>query len=169
MAKILQKDNKILRAKSVEIDPKSIGGTKIKKLLAEMITILDACPDGAALAAPQIGVNWRIFVVSKKIFTDQNDQPDPKAKDIIFINPRLVKISKKKKKLEEGCLSVRGVFGEIDRAEKATVEAYYEFGQKFSYTGAGLMAQIFQHELDHLDGVLFIDKAKNLAQVDLLN
>jgi len=109
------------------------------------------------------------FCSFQKIFTDQNDQPDPKAKDIIFINPRLVKISKKKKKLEEGCLSVRGVFGEIDRAEKATVEAYNEFGQKFSYTGAGLMAQIFQHELDHLDGVLFIDKAKNLAQVDLLN
>lgn len=166
MTKIIQKENKTLRLKAKEVSLKEIGTRKIQKIVKEMIEILDQCPDGAALAAPQINHSLRIFVVSKKIFTDEEGKILPTAKDLIFINPRLIKISKRKKKLEEGCLSVRGYFGEIERAEKASVEAYNEFGQKFSYTGSGLMAQIFQHELDHLDGILFIDKAKNLAKTD---
>lgn len=164
--KILQKDHKTLRQKSVDLSIDEIGSKKIQTLLQNMKETLDQCPDGAALAAPQIGASLRIFVVSRKIFMDDEGVIPVGAKDLVFINPQLTKISKRKKKLEEGCLSVRGYFGEIDRAEKATVEAYNEFGQKFSYAGSGLMAQIFQHELDHLDGILFIDKAKNIAKVD---
>lgn len=166
MPKIVQKDNKILRAVAADLPLAEIGSKKIQTLLKNMKAVLDDCPDGAALAAPQIGVSLRIFVVSKKIFMNDEGLLPDNAKDLVFINPRLTKVSKRSKKLEEGCLSVRGFFGEIQRAEKATVEAYNEFGQKFSYAGSGLMAQIFQHELDHLDGILFIDKAKNLAKVD---
>jgi len=164
--KILQKNHKTLRAKAIDLPLEDIGSKKIQTLLNNMKKVLDDCPDGAALAAPQIGVSLRIFVVSQKIFMDDEGLIPDSSKDLVFINPELKKISKRHKKLEEGCLSVRGYFGEIERAEKATVEAYNEFGQKFSYAGSGLMAQIFQHELDHLDGILFIDKAKNLAKVD---
>ncbi|MFA6415992.1 MAG: peptide deformylase [Candidatus Paceibacterota bacterium] len=166
MIKIVQKDNKTLRVVATDLPLEEIGSKKTQTLLKNMKEALDVCPDGAALAAPQIGVSLRIFVVSKKIFMDEEGVIPAEAKDLVFINPRLTKISKRQKKLDEGCLSVRGYFGEIERAEKATVEAYNEFGQKFSYAGAGLMAQIFQHELDHLEGILFIDKAKNLAKVD---
>jgi peptide deformylase len=166
MSTILQKDNRLLRAQSLEVPVAEITSPKIQKLLTKMKSVLASCDDGAALAAPQIGVSLRIFVVSKRIFTDEDNQTLPQAKDLVFINPVLVKVSKRQKKLEEGCLSVRGVFGEIIRADKAQVEAYNELGQKISYRGSGLLAQIFQHEIDHLNGILFIDKAKNLAKVD---
>ncbi len=67
--------------------------------------------------------------------------------------------------LDEGCLSVRFLYGKIKRSEKATVTAYDETGKKFSYSGTGLMAQIFQHETDHLNGILFIDTAKDVEEL----
>ena len=72
----------------------------------------------------------------------------------IFINPKITKISKKKKTVKEGCLSVTGVFGVITRAEKVTVEAHNEKGEKITRGASGLLAQIFQHEMDHLNGIL---------------
>ena len=67
--------------------------------------------------------------------------------------------------MEEGCLSVRPLFGKVRRATRATVEAYNERGEKFTMEGTGLLAHVFQHEIDHLEGVLFIDKAKNLREI----
>ncbi len=67
--------------------------------------------------------------------------------------------------LEEGCLSVRYLYGKVSRGKKATVVAYDEKGQKFERGGTGLLAQIFQHEVDHLNGILFIDKAKYLEDM----
>ncbi|OJI06851.1 MAG: peptide deformylase [Candidatus Vogelbacteria bacterium CG22_combo_CG10-13_8_21_14_all_37_9] len=165
---IIQKDQRLLRAIAKEVPLEQISQTKIKHLLTKMKTVLAEREDGAALAAPQIGVSLRIFIVSKRIFGDESKTLPAKLKtqDLVFINPVLIKLSKKKKKLEEGCLSVQGVFGKIERSEKAQVEAYNENGQKISYSGSGLLAQIFQHEIDHLNGILFIDKAKNLIKVD---
>ena len=117
--------------------------------------------DGVAIAAPQIGVSLSIFVVSHKVFEHQTDPQDE-----VFINPTITKLSRKKSELEEGCLSVRGVFGKIKRADKATVIAYNEQGEKKTVGGSGLLAQIFQHETDHLKGALFIDNATELINVD---
>ena len=72
---------------------------------------------------------------------------------------------KDKKFMDEGCLSVRPFYGKVRRATKATVEAYNEEGKKFTFGGSGLLANIFQHEIDHLDGILFIDKAKDINEV----
>ena len=73
-------------------------------------------------------------------------------------------LSKKRQILDEGCLSVRPLFGKVERSEKATVTAYDENGKKFTRGGSGLLAQIFQHEIDHLNGILFIDKATDLKE-----
>lgn len=81
-----------------------------------------------------------------------------------FINPAIVKISKKIKLLEEGCLSVNGFYGKVKRADKLTVEALDENGKKISRNCSGLLAQIIQHEVDHLNGILFIDKAEDLKK-----
>ncbi|MEK7091722.1 MAG: peptide deformylase [Patescibacteria group bacterium] len=165
---IIQKDHQILRKRALPVPIEQIGQAKIKHLLTKMKEALSAREDGAALAAPQIGVSLRIFIVSKRIFADDPDSLSSKLEnqDLVFINPVLIKVSKKRKKLEEGCLSVQGIFGKIERSEKAQVEAYNEQGQKISYSGSGLLAQIFQHEIDHLEGVLFTDKAKDLIKVD---
>ena len=84
---------------------------------------------------------------------------------MVFINPIIKKISKDRKLMVEGCLSVRPMYGKVRRATRVTIEAYNEHGHKFVKEGTGLLAHIFQHETDHLDGVLFIDKAKDLEEI----
>lgn len=178
MVKILQQDAPVLRAEAELVNPKDFGSPRLKKILNDMQVALEKEEDGVAIAAPQIGVPLRIFIVSHRVFemddtTPQNIQlneaPEPKkkvlARDLVFINPSLVKVSRKKKWVPEGCLSVRWLYGEVARADKATVRAYDEHGKLFTRGAGGLLAQIFQHETDHLNGVLFIDTARNVEQV----
>ena len=128
--------------------------------------------DGVAIAAPQIGVSLSIFVMSgkavlyenaKKYGNDNVEKVIPP--DIVFINPEIIKISKKRVSLPEGCLSVRWLYGKTKRAEKARVQAFNEEGKLFEYGGSGLIAQIFQHETDHLKGILFIDHATDIQDM----
>jgi peptide deformylase len=150
---------------------KDISSAPIKKIIKDMIKALDEQDDGVAIAAPQIGVSLRIFVVSGKIFDEGFSSDDyvrdPKNThpDAVFINPEIIKLSREKKFMPEGCLSVRWLYGEVRRATRATVRAYDEHGKKFERGAGGLLAQIFQHETDHLDGVLFIDKARDVQEM----
>lgn len=168
---IVQQNHKVLREKAKEIAVKDIASTKIQKIIQEMQYALLSQHDGVAIAAPQIGYSVRIFVVSGRIFDERfkrgegipQNEPATKS-DMVFINPEFTKISKKKKLLPEGCLSVRWLYGDVQRSTNATVTAYDEFGKKFAKVGSGLLAQIFQHETDHLDGILFIDKAENVEE-----
>ena len=82
----------------------------------------------------------------------------------MFINPKLVRLSKAMKEMTEGCLSVRNQYGSVMRHEKASVEAFDENGLPFTYHGSGLIGHIFQHEVDHLEGILYIDKAVSLEE-----
>ena len=157
---ILQKDNPILREKSKKISLKNISSSKTKNLIAEMKETLDSQEDGLALSAPQIGKSIRVFILSEKIF--END----KKENLIFINPKITKLSKKREWLNEGCLSVKGIYGKVNRSTNCNIEAYDESGKKFTRGAGGLLAQVFQHEIDHLDGILFIDKAKDLQKVE---
>ena len=170
MKKILQKEASVLRKKSEIVQVQTIKLPRIQKMIAEMKEALASQEDGVAIAAPQIGYLLRMFIVSKRVEEIVHKKkgiivnPNP-FNDIVFINPVIKKVSKEKKIVEEGCLSVRFLYGKVSRANKATIEAYDENGKKFIRGGSGLMAQIFQHELDHLDGVLFIDKAKYVEEI----
>lgn len=166
MTKIIQKEHPILRQPASAVPVEEIGTPALRQLLARMSQALAAEPDGIALAAPQLGVAKRIFIVSARIFDGGAKNQKSEAKpDLVFINPRLVKLSKKRQLVEEGCLSARWWYGRVSRAEKASIEAYEENGKKFIRHSSGLMAQIFQHEMDHLAGVLFTDKAAELKEV----
>lgn len=171
MKKILQKEEKILRKTAKEVKPEEITTPKIKKILKEMSAALGSQSDGVAIAAPQIGYSLRIFVVSGRIFAEnfkEKEQPMETSnapeitKDLVFINPKILKLSKDKEWLPEGCLSVRPIYGKTFRSKKATISALDENGKKFERGASGLLAQIFQHETDHLNGILFIDHAKDL-------
>lgn len=162
MKVILQRDNPLLRQISIPIPLAEITSKKVTDLISGMSKVLAAEPDGIALAAPQIGVLARIFVVSGKLFPDKDGKA---TSDRIFTNPVLTKLSRKKELIEEGCLSVRHMYGQIKRAMKASVEAYDETGKKFTHNASGLLAQVFQHEVDHLDGKLFVDQAINLQEI----
>ena len=154
MKKILQAKEKVLRQKAEEIPVGNIKTVKIKKVLKEMAEALGSQDDGVAIAAPQIGYGLRIFIVSGKIFK--------KDKNPIFINPKISKLSREKKWVPEGCLSIRPFYGKTFRSTKVRLTAYDENGKKFTRGASGLLAQILQHETDHLNGILFIDHAKDV-------
>jgi len=173
MTTIVQTSDKVLRETAKEIGLAEIKSAKIKKILAQMTKALSVAKDGVALAAPQIGIPLRIFIVLKEYTENKTAQELKEIKEkkvkpeiVVFINPKITKISKKKQTVREGCLSVVGMFGAITRAEKITVEAYNEKGEKFTRGASGLLAQIFQHEMDHLNGILFTDTAVNLEKIE---
>lgn len=177
----MQKENKVLRRISKEVPLSNIKSRKVETIIRRMVKALNSQEDGVAIAAPQIGENLRIFVVSKKLFEimeeekaarkskkeklEELQKEEKKFEDKVFINPEILKASKKKMKIDEGCLSVRWLYGKVERAEKTLVRAYDENGKLFTMGGSGLLSQAFQHEIDHLDGVLFTDKAEGLKEM----
>lgn len=188
-SEIVQKENKILRKMAKPVAVEDIGNKKVELIIKRMIRAVDSQEDGVAIAAPQIGENLRIFVVSKKLFEIVEEEkikgkkskkeivdelaaeshsakaPRDKYKDMVFINPEILKTSKEKMTLEEGCLSVRWFYGKVKRSQKTLVRAYDENGKLFTMGGSGLLSQAFQHEIDHLNGVLFTDKATGLKEI----
>lgn len=163
MIEIVQNGHPVLRQKAVAITDSEFGTDELHTMLENMRDALATQDDGVALAAPQIAISKRIFVVSHKVLHDKEIDPDT---PLVYINPVITKKSFDKKKMDEGCLSVRPLYGKVRRASRATVRAYNEQGEQFEVTGRGLLAQIFQHEIDHLDGILFIDKAKDVVALE---
>ncbi len=168
---IVQNGHPVLRKIAQPVPVKEITSPKIKEVIRRMKEALATQDDGVAIAAPQIAEAYRIFVVSGKIFDERFKRgkgiprgDKPTHDDVVFINPEITKLSSKTKWLQEGCLSVRPIYGEVKRSLNATVKAYDEHGVKFERGGGGLLAHIFQHETDHLDGILFIDKARDLHE-----
>lgn len=169
----MQDGHKALRAIAQEIPKSEIGSTHLCTLIAEMKKLLAKEEYGVALAAPQVGESVRLFIVagsaiakrektSAKRGIPERETLETSPKDTVYINPVLTKLSRGKKEKHEGCLSIRGKWGMVPRAEKATITAYDENGKKFTRGASGLLAHIFQHEMDHLDGILYIDKATEL-------
>ena len=160
--KIVQREDPVLRQIAKDVPVKDILSPKIQKILSDMKKALASQDDGVAIAAPQIGLALRIFVIAGKA----NDivKRTEGCPDEVYINPVITKISKDKKLVDEGCLSVRYLYGKTKRSTRATIEAYNEKGEKFSRGASGLIAQIFQHETDHLKGILFIDHAEDIKE-----
>ena len=161
MRQVLQHPNSKLRDKSKDVKEDELETSSFKALLHEMRGLLSITKDGIALAAPQIGVLKRVFVISPKVY----EYGYPKGETLIYINPVIKKKSTKKSEFFQGCLSVRNIFGNVRRSEKVTIEAIDESGKKFTRGASGLVAEIFQHEIDHFDGKLFIDDAKDLREI----
>lgn len=117
--------------------------------------------DGVGLAAPQVGRSLRIFVVDPFWFNDEN-----KKNPLVFVNPKFIEFQGESE-ADEGCLSLPNIFEPVKRAEKVVIEALNEKGEKVQYKGDGLFARTLQHEFDHLEGILFIDKIPKLKRVFL--
>ena len=171
---IVQDGDPVLRSVATEVSLSDIGSKEINRVIERMNTALEREADGVAIAAPQIGVPLRIFIVSRKAFAVEDEETkDEKTKKVLImpernmvvINPKMTKLSKKRVKVPEGCLSCRWLYGDTIRHEKAAIRAYDEHGKAFTYGGAALIAQIFQHECDHLNGILFVDHATNIEEM----
>lgn len=167
MKKIVQKDASVLREKALPVPEGLFGTPELSKLVDDMTTALDKEEDGVALAAPQVGVSSRLFIVRKdRTLAPLPEGAPPRPAEIeVFVNPEIVKTSRKKAKADEGCLSVRGVYGTTKRHERVTLRARRLDGTSFERGAGGLLAQIFEHEMDHLEGVLFIDHAEHLLDI----
>lgn len=160
MIKIIQKGNEVLRRGAEEVTPERIKSAEIQNIIKKLKQAIAENEEAVAVASPQIGKSWRIFVISEYVFSPENKEK--KKNDygyLIFINPKIIKKSREQKIMTEGCLSTANVYGTIKRSEKIKVEAMDENGKKFTKSGKGLFSQVIQHEIDHLDGILFTDKA----------
>jgi peptide deformylase len=165
MKDIVQRDNPVLRAIAKPVPATEIGSAKVKKIIDDMKVALHSQKDGIAIAAPQIGESVRIFVVDGSLLKKADKGYKGEEGDLVFINPEILKLSKDKKEVEEGCLSVRWLYGKIKRSTRATLRALNERGEEIERGASGLLAQIFQHETDHLDGTLFIDNATDIWEM----
>ncbi len=162
--KIFQKGEKVLRLKAKEVPLEEIKSGKIQEIIKQMQKAILENAEALAIAAPQIGEDLRIFVISEWTLNPKSEKPKAEFKNFVFINPKIVKTSKKKAFFPEGCLSAPEFTGTTLRPEKVTVEAYDRNGKKFQRGASGLLAQAIQHEIDHLDGILFVDKAAGIVK-----
>lgn len=134
----------------------------LQQLIEDMIETMRDEP-GVGLAAPQVNISQRLIVVE---YPEDDSIPDAKAKVFVLANPELSQVSDEKEKGIEGCLSVPNLFGEVERSQSVTVRGQNRRGQDVVIQANGWLARIFQHEIDHLDGVLFVDRADVLYNPD---
>ncbi|MFA6414805.1 MAG: peptide deformylase [Candidatus Paceibacterota bacterium] len=174
MKEIVQDGASVLREVAKPVPEELFGTRKLAQIISDMTVALDYEIEGVALAAPQIDVPYRIFIVRKDRTlpppaspeTSQGAVPPEQKPEVeIYINPEIIKTSRKRARMDEGCLSVRGVYGTTKRHERATVRARNVDGTTLERGGGGIMAQIFEHETDHLNGILFIDHAEHLIHI----
>ena len=128
----------------------------LRQVIKDMYETLYASGNGIGLAAPQVGIKKRIVVIDLK----ENGESSP----VTFINPKIIKLSEEKFINEEGCLSVPEYYADVERSKEVEVEWFNERGKKTIQKMTGLMSICIQHEIDHLDGVLFIDYLSKLKK-----
>lgn len=136
-------------------------GTDLQSLIDDLVETMRSAP-GVGLAAPQVNVPWRVIVVE---FGDEEDEEVP-AKLYTMINPEITRASKDVVVGAEGCLSVPGLVGDVERPEAVTVKGFNRYGQPMTVKAKGWLARIFQHEIDHLEGVLFVDRAEKIWKAE---
>lgn len=165
MIDIVQIGDNVLREMAQTIRVEDILSERVQNVIYKMKMALSSQDDGVAIAAPQINEPLRIFVVSDKVMKVADENYKSIGRDLVFINPEITKLSRDKQEVEEGCLSVRWKYGKVKRSMKTTIKGYNELGEMVERGASGLLAQIFQHETDHLDGILFIDKAYDIQDI----
>lgn len=147
-------DEKFLRKKTIDFDFKKWSRPEISKLIVTMKRMMREA-NGIGLSANQIGLTFKVFVARV---------PDAHGAYKLYavFNPKIEKVSSEKSAQEEGCLSVPGVYGSVPRSERIEIWGFDRNGKPLHIKAWGLLARVFQHEIDHLDGKLFLDRTKQI-------
>ncbi|MFP5373738.1 MAG: peptide deformylase [Gammaproteobacteria bacterium] len=143
---ILEFPDPRLRTRAVAVDPAAVAAAEFQRLLDDMFETMYAAP-GIGLAASQVDVHQRFMVI---------DVSEEKNRPLVFVNPEILERAGEQV-CQEGCLSVPGIFADVARAERIRVQALGRDGQPFQLEADGLLAVCIQHEMDHLEGKLFVD------------
>lgn len=154
-----KKGEKFLRHKTEDFDFKKFSKKEVNNLLSEMKREMRKA-NGVGLSANQIGLNFKVLVA--EVPAAQN-----KLKFYAVFNPKIEKFGTEKISLEEGCLSVPLTYGDVERPEKIMLTGQDKNGKPIKIKAWGLLARVFQHEVDHLNGMLFVDKAKSIQKIDI--
>ncbi len=150
-----KKDGKFLRRPAAFFDSKKYSKKEVRELIKTMRQSMQEA-EGVGLSANQVGLNVKVFVarVENKFYA--------------VFNPEIILASKETVNLDEGCLSVPGVYGVVERPERITLKGFDQNHKPLKIKAWGLLARVFQHEVDHLNGKLFIDKAKQVERVPIV-
>ena len=158
LRRITKHGEAVLKKLSAPVDYEAIK-PELPQLLKDMWATMHSVR-GVGLAAPQVGINIRLAVIDVK--------PEGKSQRLVLINPEIVSTEGAQRD-EEGCLSVPGVYAKLERAARVTVRATGADGQLWEMTGEGLLARAFQHEIDHLDGKLFVDRLDFVEKLKVMS
>ena len=157
LRQILTEPNEILRKKSLPVDSVD---KDLQILMDDMLETMYAAP-GIGLAAIQVGIPKRVIVLDI-------EQKEGNKKPLFFVNPEIIQKSKNLSTYEEGCLSVPGQFAEINRPDKCHIKYLDYYGEKKEINAEGMLATCIQHEMDHLEGILFIDYLSKLKKTMII-
>ena len=150
-----KKDEKFLRTKTASFDFKKYSKKEVRELIQRMKRDMQEA-SGVGLSANQIGLDMKVFIARVE------------SKFYAIFNPEIIQSSAETNSLDEGCLSIPGIYGRVERPAKVTLKGWDAMGRPIKIKAWGLLAKVFQHEVDHLNGKLFIDKAKQVERIPLV-
>jgi peptide deformylase len=174
--KVARMGHPVLRAKARPLHPSEIRSPKIQQLIDDMFETMQEY-QGIGLAAPQVHEGVRLFVAGFPSDADAADEADEEEDDerdeedvprMALINPEIEVVGREAVEDWEGCLSIPEIRGRVLRARRITVSAYNRQGKKIQLEASGFTARVIQHETDHLDGILFLDRMKNFGSLTFL-
>jgi peptide deformylase len=171
--KVARMGHPVLRARARPIEPAQIGSPRIQQLIDDMFETMQEY-QGVGLAAPQVHESMRVFVAG---FAPDDDGPNDDNEEessrgvplMALINPEITPIGSDLVEDWEGCLSIPDIRGRVPRSRQISVRAYDRRGKRIELTAGGFTARVIQHETDHLDGVLFVDRMKSFQTLTFLD
>lgn len=170
--KIARMGHPVLRAKARPLHPSEIRTPKIQQLIDDMLETMKEY-QGVGLAAPQVHEGLRIFVAGfpprKDADADEDDEREDEVPLMALINPEIEMTSRDTVEDWEGCLSIPDIRGRVPRARNIVVRAFDRNGKKIEMPASGFTARVIQHETDHLDGILFMDRMRSLQSLAFMD
>ena len=157
---ILRLGNPLLREKARDLTMEEITSQETKTLVDDMLQTMDSV-GGVGLAAPQIGISKRLAIISISA-SNKRYRDAPETPLMVIINPKISILNERKQGYWEGCLSVPGMRGFVERPREVKVDYLNLEGQEKNIRLKGFLATVFQHELDHLDGIIYVDHLKDM-------
>jgi len=163
--KVARLGHPILRRIAEPVSPEAIGSPEIQRLIDDMLETMDEY-DGAGLAAPQVHVSRRIVIYGVQ---ENPRYPDAEAVPLtVLVNPKITPATNEMEEDWEGCLSVPDLRGQVPRYTRVRVEAYGRDGKPLRFAADGFHARVVQHECDHLDGTVYLDRMRSMATLSFL-